>query len=233
MGARILLISEEAEAGQIWAFCLQREGAEVVLARNAHEVREQWEAKAPDMLIIDMYGGQLDGIGLCRSLRGEASAPILLLIPRADEHSLLASYSAGADECIVKPISPLVFLAKVQAWLRWSYTVPVDLLRPLRNGGLTLDPRLRQVLAPDGRAIPLTSLEFRLLHTFMSHPDQALESNFLISRLWGYNKGDLVMLKNVVYRLRKKLQPHCPPEHFIVTIPGTGYRFSSRSLAGP
>ena len=80
-------------------------------------------------------------IDLLRQLRAEAANPILLLTPRGDEAHLLEAYAAGADECITQPVGPALFLAKVRAWLRRSWTVPEEALETLerwrRKGRMT------------------------------------------------------------------------------------------------
>ncbi len=226
MCGQVLLVSDDPNIGQIWAFALRQMGLEAVLATTAGEALGQWVEGAFDLIVIDVHGEQLDGLEVCRLLRAEAVNPILMFTPRGDESHVLEVYQAGADECVVKPVSPPMFLAKVGAWLRRSWTLPAGALDSLRAGDLHLDPARRVVTTGNGCTVKLTNLEFRLLHLLMSHPGQVLPSDLIIDRVWGYQAGgDSTLLKNVVYRLRRKIEPDPSQPQYIETVAGEGYAF--------
>jgi two-component system, OmpR family, response regulator RegX3 len=110
--------------------------------------------------------------------------------------------------------------------MRRSWTVPASMLSSFQAGDFRLDPAQRQLVLQTGKVVKLTSLEFRLLHVLMSHPNQVLESSLLIDRVWGANSGgDSVLLKNVVYRLRRKIEPDPSQPRYIQSITGEGYVF--------
>jgi DNA-binding response OmpR family regulator len=125
---RVLLVTEDLQTGGIWAHALSHRGVDVVLVESAEDALRRWAEGAFELLIVDIYTHQLDGIALCRHLRTESAGPILLLTPTRDEAHLLEAYQAGVDECIVKPVSPLVLVAKVLAWLRYQRTIPTETL---------------------------------------------------------------------------------------------------------
>lgn len=163
------------------------------------------------------------------STLAEAVNPILLMTPRRHEAHLLEAYQAGVDECIVKPISPSLFLAKVKSWLRRSWTVPAEALNGVQAGDLQLDPARRELITATGSVVKLTNLEFRLLHLLMSHRGQVLDSNLIIDRVWGYTGGgNSVLLKNVVYRLRRKVEPDPSQPRYIQTATGERYTFQPK-----
>ncbi len=120
MNARTLLVSDDPETAKIWAYTLGEMGVQAVLAGSAQEALDRWAEGVCDLILIDVHTPQLDGIDLCRRLRAETVNPILLFTPTADEAHLQEAYQAGVDECIVKPIDPTLFRAKVRAWLRRS-----------------------------------------------------------------------------------------------------------------
>jgi len=226
VNAKILFISDDVEAEHVWAYALSRRGLEVILATSVSEAVDQWGQETFDLVIIDVYTPHLDGIALCQRLRAEVINPILLLASRRDEAYILEAYKAGVDECITKPISHPLFLAKVMAWLRRAWTVPAMALPNLQVGDLQLDPIWRQVVKTTGEAVKLTNLEFRLLHLLMSRPGQVLETNVILDRVWSYaGRGDGVLLKNVVYRLRRKIEPDPHQPRHILTAAGEGYMF--------
>lgn len=124
MNARTLLVSDDPETAQIWAYALGEMGLQAVVAGSAQEALDRWAEGVCDLILIDVHTPQLDGIDLCRRLRAEAVNPILLFTPTTDEAHLQEAYRAGVDECIVKPIDPSLFRAKVRAWLRRSWRAP-------------------------------------------------------------------------------------------------------------
>lgn len=134
---------------------------------------------------------------------------------------ILEAYQAGVDECVVKPISPAIFLAKILAWARRSWSQPMS---PLRIGPLRLDPAHRSAIAVAGQEVRLTNLEFRLLHLLMSRPGHVFKADEIMQSVWGMEQADLALLKNVVYRLRKKLEEETGEAALIQTRPG-GYSF--------
>jgi DNA-binding response OmpR family regulator len=130
MHDRVLLVTEDLQAGGIWAHALGHRGVDVdvVVVESAADALRRWAEEAFELVIVDIYTRQLDGIALCRHLRTESTEPILLLTPTRDEAHLLEAYQAGVDECIVKPVSPLVLVAKVLAWLRSARAIPAAAL---------------------------------------------------------------------------------------------------------
>jgi len=145
----------------------------------------------------------------------------LLFFPAQHEDEILDAYRAGVDECVVKPISPALFLAKIMAWARRGATPPAE----PRRTALQLDSRHRSAVDSDGREVSLTNLEFRLLRLLMSRPDAVFSSEEILRDVWGMEgSGNAVVLKNLVYRLRKKLESAFGEKYLIQTFPG-GYAF--------
>ena len=125
---------------------------------------------------------------------------------RATGQSILLS----EDQII--PGSPPTFLAKIMAWVRRSWTVQVEELSLVKAGKHKLDPARRCLLDPDGLEIQLTNLEFLLLHLLMRCPGHIFSAEDIVQSIWGgYGISDQVLLKNVVYRLRKKIE--ADPSH--------------------
>ncbi len=228
MNGRLLVVSDDPETRRIWAYALSQAGLEVVSVTSAEEALERWSAEVFDLIIVDDHTVELAGIDVCRTLRTEVVNPLLLLMPSANEAHLLQAYEAGVDECVAKPIGPRLLLAKVKAWLRRSWTLPAEALNDLQTANLRLNPLKRELVRGDGSAVKLTNLEFRLLHLLISQPGQVLEPDVIVARVWGHSgEGDSVLLKNLVYRLRRKIEPDPSQPRYIETVPGTGYTFQS------
>jgi DNA-binding response OmpR family regulator len=224
--AKILLISDDQIAARTWAYLFSQKGLATELTRSAEEALALWETDSFDLIVIDVQTPALDGIDLCKQLRAVAVNPILFLPFQRDEPHLLQAYEAGVDECIAKPVSPQLFLAKVLAWQRRAWMVPTEALDSIQAADLQLDPARRELVTANGVVIKLTNLEFRLLHLLMNHPGRALDSNLIVERVWGYEgNGEGALLKNLVYRLRRKIEPDPSQPRYIEMVAGEGYAF--------
>ena len=176
----------------------------------------------PDLIIIDVNASHNERIALCKKFRALSSSPILLFLPTNNEVEILEAYDAGVDECVIKPISHSIFLAKIVAWSRRSWSEPMS---PRRTKKLRLDPARRSAIAENGEDVRLTNLEFRLLHLLMSRPGYVFKGEEIIQTVWGSQREkDQSLLKNMVYRLRKKLEDEVGETNLIQTWPG-GYSF--------
>ena len=226
---KVLLVTGNPEIGRIWAYSLGQRSIEAILVEQPGDAVRQAAEQLPDVVVVDVYApAQFDVIGLCRGLRAEVANPILLLHSDSDEALCLRAYEAGVDECFHKPLSPLLFLAKVQSWLRHAWTVPTSALEDLQAGRLRLNRRTRQLNVEGRGSFRLSNLEYRLMHALMSRRGQVVETDALISLVWGHAGGDPPMLKNLVYRLRTKIEPENSDQHLIQTVPGHGYRIGSQ-----
>jgi DNA-binding response OmpR family regulator len=128
---------------------------------------------------------------------------MLLLTPINNESHTLEAYQAGVDECVIKPISPALFIAKVKVWLRRGWTVHVESLDKLKIGRITLEPSNHQLVSSDGKRIRLSNLEFRVLYLLMNHPNQSFTNEDLTERIWGlYGGGTSALVKNLLKKLR-------------------------------
>ena len=228
VSASVMIVSDEVESARIWAFSLKQAGYEVCLAGFSEKTLRIWSEEFPDIIVLEDLNSQMDVFQFCSALRQEATIPILLLTSRSNEAYQMEAYQAGADDCIPPPVSPRLFLAKIRAWLRRSQVVPSVALDQVQAGEFRLDPDRRQVLIPGGSEVKLTNLESRLLYLLMVHPGWVLETNYLVDRVWGhFGEGDGVLLKNVVYRLRKKIEPDPGQPRYILTESTIGYKFQA------
>jgi DNA-binding response OmpR family regulator len=224
MGGKVLLVSDSTDSGQFWAHVLRYNHLLTVFVEPLGQLITRWDEVIPDVILIDVSTTSADVFDLCRKLRAESVTPTILLVPTSDEAFLLKAYEAGVDECVAKPVSAMLLLAKVRSWMRRSWTLPTDALEPLKSGGFHLDPKNRQVVVHDMEAVRLTNLELRVLHLLMGHPKQTLSQDTIIDRVWGPGGGDTGMLKNVVYRLRRKIEQDPSHPACVLTAAG-GYTF--------
>lgn len=218
---RIFIVCDQDATAPIWGYIIREKGLVAILETSVQRAMERSLEEIPDLIVIDLNASHAQRMELCRRFRSMSSSPILLFLPYTNEIEILEAYQVGVDECVVKPISPAIFLAKILAWSRRSWTEPMT---PRQTGQLRLDPSHRSAIGSNSQEIKLTNLEFRLLHLLMSRPGFVFPAEEIIQTLWGA-EGDVVLLKNVVYRLRKKLgEEETGDTYLIKTWPG-GYSF--------
>ena len=222
---KVFVICDQIDTAPVWGYLLRQQGLVVVLETSLEKALERWTAEIPDLVIIDVDAAHRDPVAVYKRFRAVSVAPILLFLPAHHEKLILDAYAAGVDDVIVKPITPAIFTAKVLAWGRRSWTVSVDGLRNVRAGRHRLEPSKRAIVDPNGKEIRLTNLEFQLLHLLMSRPAHLFSTEELIQTIWGeFGSGDHILLRNVVYRLRKKLEADPSRPVLLQTRPG-GYAF--------
>lgn len=223
--AKILLISDDLESARVWHYAFQQTGMETTIARLA-DLDDTQKRPEPlhDLIIIDLQNAQANRREIIKRLREDNTIPILFLMHHHNEMQILETYEAGADEVIIAPVSFKLMVAKVNAWVRRSWTVPTTLLDSFQVGQLRLDTAHRQLIRESGPPIRLTGLEFRLIHLLMSHAGQVLESPLIVDRVWGVNGGgDTTLLKNLIYRVRRKIEPDPTNPRYIQAVAGEGY----------
>jgi DNA-binding response OmpR family regulator len=225
---KVLIVSNQQTTGPLWVFSLQQQKLNVALEAVPANTLARCEAESPDLIILDINLPEEPTLELIRGLRAEMLTPIMLLTPVRTEQFVLDAYQAGVDDCIPKPVSPSLFQAKVKVWLRRFGSISADTLNPLKVGTLQLFPAEKMVFLKTGGAVRLTNLELRLLYYLMNRPGQIVTIEELNQRVWGYiAEADTTMLKNVVYRLRRKIEADPATPLIIQTVVGKGYRLAA------
>jgi len=224
---KILVICNQQTTKTLWKIDLQQEKLNVVLESIPANTVQRWEKEIPDLILLDLDLSEDALLELIKGLRAETLVPILLLTSSDSEEFILETYKMGADECILKPISTSLFQAKIKVWVRRSWNISVNTLDPLRVGKFHLFPIERTIVVSDEKSVRLTNLELRLLYFLMGRPNHTVSIEELNQRVWGYNdEMDNTMPKNVVYRLRHKIESNPAKPRFIQTVQGVGYKLN-------
>ena len=209
---RIFVICDQRDTAPVWGYILSQRRLTVILETSLEKASDRWCTEMPDLGVIDMDTKHQDPIVLYQKFRAASLAPILLFLPTHDEKQILEAYLSGVDEVVVKPISPAIFLAKIMAWVRRSHLLAPDEVSPVDAGKYRLNSAWRSLIDAGGLEIKLTNLEFRLLDLLMSRAGHIFSAEDILQAIWGrYRRGDEVLLTNVVYRLRKKIE--ADPSH--------------------
>jgi DNA-binding response OmpR family regulator len=224
---KVLIVSNQQTTGPLWVFSLQQQKLNVLLESDPVNAPRRCELESPDLIILDIHAPEEQILELIKTIHGDVLTPILLLTSIHSETFVLEAYKAGADDCLYKPVSPSLFQAKVMVWLRRFGSISADDVNPLKVGTLQLFPSERIVMLKNGGAVQLTNLELRLLYYLMNRPGQTVTIEELNERVWGYAAGgDNSMLKNVVYRLRRKIEADPTNPLIIQTVTGAGYKLA-------
>jgi len=225
---KVLIVSNQQTTGPLWVFSLQQQKLNVALESEPARTLMRCEAESPDLIIMDINQSETLTLELIRSLRAEMLTPIVLLTPARSEEYVIEAYKAGVDDCMLKPVSPSLFQAKIKVWLMRSGTLHTDTMNPLKIGTLQLFPSEKMVMLKNGGAVRLTNLELRLLYYLMNRPGQTVTIEELNQRVWGYaDEANNTMLKNVVYRLRRKIESDPANPLIIQTVSGVGYKLAA------
>lgn len=223
---KVLLVDDDTTLLDVTAFALRRAGFLVVLAHDAEQGLQVWEAERPDLIILDIQLPGKDGLALCQEIRATSPVPIILLTVRNSDDDIVHGLEIGADDYLTKLFSPKQLIARARAVLGRSSTIPKQ--AQLMAGKLVLDTAEQVVRTPHGE-VRLTPLEFRLLHYLLINRGQIVPTDAILTHVWGYaDSGDRALLKQLVYRLRQKIESLGTTGQYIETIPGIGYRIAKR-----
>ncbi len=231
MSARqILVVEDERPIRDMIAFGLRRAGYVVLEAEDCREARTIIADARPDLLLVDWMLPDMSGLELTRQLKKDRDTrdlPIIMLTARAEEHDKVTGLEGGADDYLTKPFSPRELLARIQAVLR--RTAPAGEGEVVQQELLSLDTAGHRVMAGNA-TVALGPTEYRLLAFFMTHAERVYSRSQLLDRVWGGNVYVEERTIDVhIRRLRKALADHAV-EHYVQTVRGAGYRFSTRPV---
>lgn len=218
---KVLVVDDERAVRDSLRRALELEGYEVELAADGAEALYRLESNGqPDAVILDVLMPGIDGLEVCRLLRGKGNAvPVLMLTARTEVESRVAGLDAGADDYLAKPFALEELLARLRALLRRMAPGTEEVLR---FADLELNPGTREVRR-GGAPIELTRTEFNLLELFMRNPRQVLTRSVIFERVWGYDFGFASNSLDVyIGYLRRKTELDGRPR-LIQTVRGVGY----------
>lgn len=216
----ILIVDDDLALADVLVFTLRRAGFDTLLAHNGLDALELFARQAPDMVVLDWGLPGMDGLEVCTRLRAVSEAPILMLTVHQSDDDVVAALEAGADEYVAKPFSPRQLVARIRSLLRRTVG---DAREILAVGTLTLDPERRELVFEGRPPLHLTRLETRLMQAFLQNPGRLLPAESLILRVWGQAGATQEMLKQLVYRMRNKLELTPGDRSILENVVGQGY----------
>ena len=227
---RLLLVDDEPSLRESLAEYLGRQGFVVREAENAAKARAALVEDIPDLVLLDIMMPGEDGLSLCRHLVESRQIPVILLTAKGEPMERIIGLEVGADDYVTKPFEPRELVARIRSVLRRASRPAAapehDALYQFE--GWQLDPLKHRLSDPEGAVVPISSLEFRLLKTFLDHPRQVLDRDRLLDMVQG-REAHLFdrAVDNQVSRLRRKIEVDSRDPKLIQTVWGGGYRFAA------
>jgi two-component system, OmpR family, alkaline phosphatase synthesis response regulator PhoP len=217
---KVLIADDEPDILEILKYNLVNEGYQVITAKDGDEAVEKAKIFLPDLIVLDIMMPKKSGVQVCEVLRGQSAfrnTLIIFLTALNDESTQIRGLETGADDYVSKPISPKVFISRVNALFR---RVPKKESNVVEVDGLVIDPE-KFIVQLEGKEILLAKKEFELLHLLASRPGRVFLRNEILSQVWGNDVivGDRTIDVHI-RKIRQKLGVDC-----ITTVKGVGYKF--------
>jgi two-component system response regulator MprA len=217
--ARVLVVEDDPDIGDVVRRSLRREGYDVRLASDGSEALDEAAVFEPDAVVLDLGLPKVDGIEVSRRLRADGDVPILMLTARDSVDSRVEGLDSGADDYLVKPFDLQELLARLRALLRRR---PPRGSASLIVGDLRLNPATHEASRGD-RILELTAREFELLEFMMRNERLVVSRDKLLEEVWGYAPFSETNTVDVfVSNLRRKLEADGEPR-VLHTVRGAGY----------
>lgn len=226
MSGKILIVDDELSIRELIKFNLEKAGYSVLESADGEEALRAVKLNKPLLIVLDLMLPGLDGIEVCRTLKGSretSGIPIIMLTARSDEIDKIIGLEMGADDYLTKPFSPRELVARVKAVLRRSQ-MTVTQEGELSVGKLKLNFNRYEVLL-NGERLELTPKEYELIKLFATNIGKVFSREQLLEKVWGYEYyGDTRTVDVHVRHIRAKLEQEPELAEAIETVRGVGYR---------
>ena len=238
MSLKLLVLEDDDGIRTALSLAMEDEGYEVTEAASAEAALQLVQRNPPDLMLVDLMLGGMDGFSFIREVRPNSQAPIIVISARTDTHDIVAALEAGADDYVTKPFQVKEVGARLRALRRRAgVTVTASGPSPVEQSSLVLDSERGPlvldvgagVVRRGGEEVHLTLTEFRLLCELASPAGRVLSRRSLLERVWdrGYF-GDERIVDVHVRRLRTKIEANPNAPLLVVTVRGQGYRLDVR-----
>ena len=219
---KILVADDDRDLLAVIAFALTQAGFLVEQASDGGQALKLFETTAPELVLLDVNMPVANGFQVCEAIRARSRVPIMMLTVRGEEEDLVRALELGADDYLTKPFSPRTLVARIKALLRRA---GLENAAPVAAGRVKLDLDEHTVQIGEGGPVRVTKLELRLLQMLLANAGHTVGSDRLLLHVWGHRgAGDRQLLKQLVHRLRQKLEREPAAPEVLQTAPGAGYR---------
>jgi DNA-binding response OmpR family regulator len=228
---RILVVEDDDSIRTALRWALEDEGYDVAEAVSGEDAVRMVATAAPDMMVVDLMLGSMDGFAVIRDVRREHDLPIIVVSARADTHDIVAALESGADDYVTKPFEVKEITARLRALRRRAGTGaaqhrgPEEVVLDGRPPAPLILREERGTVHRGDQQVPLTLTEFRLLCEMAASPGRVFSRQALLERVWEHGFfGDERIVDVHVRRLRTKVELDPSAPELVVTVRGLGYR---------
>ena len=224
---RILVVEDEAKLRRVLTDFLKSEGYEVITAPDGEQGLALARKQGPNVIILDIMLPKMNGFDVCRALRAQGiQTPILMLTAKGEEVDKVLGLELGADDYMTKPFGLKELNARLHALLRRAGAPAPKAGDQYALGPVIIDFK-QQAVIRNKRAVPLSALEANLLKYFIQHRGEVVSRNDLLDKVWGYEHFPTTRtIDTHVLNLRKKIEDHPDHPRWLLTVHGTGYKFT-------
>lgn len=223
---KVIVFAADAAEGDLLRQVSVYAGVDAEAYGELHPVLAGWSENAADLIVFSSDTTTALHEHVC-AIREATQTPLLVITDPVVEAVHCDILQAGADLVLMRPVGPRVLVAYVQVLLRRVDMVPQSVLNAVTLGSFALDAATRSVTVEGRAARRLTPLEFRLLYVLVSNREQIVPSDILIERVWGAaSRGDAELLRGLISRVRRKVEPDIQNPTYIENVPALGYRFT-------
>ena len=228
---KILIVDDDVELVGLLRFALAGAGYEVATAFDGEQALARLSEHGYDLVILDVNLPVLDGFEVLERLRRHSQVPVMMLTVRAAEEDEVLGLDLGADDYLKKPFSPRALLARVRSLLRRGTDAVEDPVLAL--GPLSLNVERGEAVVDGGASFRLSPLELRLMRLLLSHRGRPVDADRIIGFVWAdRDAADRESLKQVVHRLRRKLELAGGEATWVEYVPNAGYAFAATGSSG-
>ncbi|NEK59016.1 response regulator transcription factor [Geodermatophilus sabuli] len=232
---RLLVVEDDDPIRTALRWALEDEGYDVAEAASGEEALAQVAVATPDLMVVDLMLGSMDGFAVIREVRRDHALPIIVVSARADTHDIVAALEAGADDYVTKPFEVKEITARLRALRRRAGAGsgatgapdarPDEVLLDRHPPAPLVLREMRGTVHRGGAQVPLTLTEFRLLCELASAPGRVFSRAALLERVWEHGFfGDERIVDVHIRRLRTKVELDPGAPRLVVTVRGLGYR---------
>lgn len=222
---KILVVDDDQDLIALVGFALTQAGLAVIKATSVASARQAFAAESPDLAILDINLPDGTGFEICEAIRRQSRIPVMMLTARGEEEDLVRALDLGADDYLTKPFSPRTLLARVRALLRRA---GLESGGAMSAGALRLDLEAHALQIGTAEPVKLTKLETRLLQILIANAGHVVGTERLLTHVWGHRgSGDRQLLKQLVHRLRQKIEDDPTAPRYLRTESGAGYLLES------
>lgn len=222
----ILVVDDEQKYIYLIKLNLEARGYNVITGQDGESAVALAAGEIPDLIVLDVMMPGMDGYEACRRIRQFSAVPVIFLTAKAEEVDKVKGLDVGADDYVTKPFSIEELLARIRANLRRATLQKQPQSSPLLEvGDLKINMAQQRVFMGE-EEILLTAIEFRLLAELAQEADCVIMSEQLLETVWGIGyEGEEKILRQAIYRLRKKIEVDPKNPQYIQTKVGLGYMF--------